>query len=92
MRRGGGGRARKPDPHGDRAQPDPGWSADSTGTFYGKPMTAGDIYTVAGGGGRILGDGPATEAKLDPVERGASAAGRLLVTDNADSRIRAIAP
>ena len=24
--------------------------ADSTGTFYGQAMTAGDIYTAAGGG------------------------------------------
>ena len=41
--------------------------ADSTGTFYGQPMTAGDIYTVAGTGtGRLSGDGgPATAAALN---------------------------
>jgi NHL repeat len=37
--------------------------AERTGTFYGKPMTAGDIYTVAGHGphgtgmGGFSGDG-----------------------------------
>ena len=35
--------------------------AASTGTFYGQAMTAGDIYTVAGGGTNYPGDGgPAT--------------------------------
>ena len=29
--------------------------AATTGTFYGQPMTAGDIYTVAGGGTGGLG-------------------------------------
>lgn len=67
--------------------------AARTGTFYGRAMTAGDIYVVAGGGTRILGDGgPATQVKFDPVNVAVSAAGGLLVTDNADGRIRAIAP
>ena len=67
--------------------------AAHAGTFYGRAMTAGDIYVVAGGGTRILGDGgPATRAKFDPVNVAVSAAGSLLVTDNADNRIRAIAP
>ena len=39
--------------------------AAATGTFYGQAMTAGDIYTVAGGGkGRVEGSGPATGARL----------------------------
>src|SRR5215813_12042324 len=39
--------------------------AESTGTFYGKAMTAGNIYTVAGGGSGALGDGgPALGASL----------------------------
>src|SRR5437899_3176802 len=39
--------------------------AESTGTFYGKAMTAGNIYTVAGGGSGGLGDGgPALSASL----------------------------
>ncbi len=38
--------------------------AASTGTFYGQPMTAGDIYTIAGNGtAGYTGDGgPATSA------------------------------
>ena len=67
--------------------------AAHTGTFYGRAMTAGDIYVVAGGGTRILGDrGPATRVNVRPVNVAVSAAGSLLVTDDADSRIRAIAP
>jgi hypothetical protein len=40
--------------------------AESTGTFYGTAMTAGDIYTIAGNGtGGYSGDGgPATSAEL----------------------------
>jgi hypothetical protein len=67
--------------------------AARAGTFYGQAMTAGDIYVVAGGGAEILGDGgPATQAMFQPVNAAVSAAGRLLVSDEADSRIRAIAP
>ncbi len=68
--------------------------AARTGTFYGKAMTAGDIYVVAGGGTRILGDGgPATNAQLGGLGGAAvSAAGSLLVIDSADNRIRAISP
>ena len=42
--------------------------AASTGTFYGQPMTAGDIYTVAGDGtaGYSGDSGPATSAELSP--------------------------
>ena len=38
--------------------------AATSGTFYGQAMTAGDIYTVAGGGGQgFFGDGgPGTSA------------------------------
>ena len=67
--------------------------AARTGTFYGRPMTAGHIYIVAGGGTRILGDGgPATRAMFAPVNVAVSATGSLLVTDDADNRVRAIAP
>jgi hypothetical protein len=86
------------DQHGNVMVTDTGnhvvWAiAARTGKFYGRAMKAGDIYVVAGGGGRVLGDGgPATDVRFDPVNVAVSAAGSLLVTDNADSRVRAVAP
>jgi hypothetical protein len=67
--------------------------ADSTGTFYGQAMTVGDIYTVAGGGTRGLGDGgPATTATLSyPQGVTVDRAGNLLIADTNDDRIRVIA-
>jgi hypothetical protein len=42
--------------------------AGRTGTFYGQPMTEGDIYTIAGGGSTRLGDsGPARKVALGPL-------------------------
>ena len=58
--------------------------AESTGTFYGQAMTAGDIYTVAGTGQiGFAGDGgPATAAKLAfPQEPAVDAAGNLVIPD-----------
>jgi hypothetical protein len=70
--------------------------AAHAGTFYGQAMTAGDIYVVAGGGTRILGDGgPATKAMFgldSPVNVAVSATGSLLITDDANARIRAVSP
>jgi hypothetical protein len=68
--------------------------AVSTGTFYGQPMTAGDIYTVAGTGTRgFSGDGrSATKAELDfPVGVQVDGAGNLVVADDGNSRIRVVA-
>jgi hypothetical protein len=68
--------------------------AASTGTFYGRPMTAGDIYTIAGNGKRgFSGDGgPATSAELfHPAGVAVDAAGNLLIVDSANQRIRAVA-
>ena len=67
--------------------------AARTGTFYGKAMTAGDIYTVAGGGSAALGDGgPATKARLfDPQNAAVDGAGNLLIADRLDERIRVVA-
>ena len=68
--------------------------AASTGTFYGQPMTAGDIYTVAGNGTRgFSGDGgPGTSAELkDPNAVAADAAGNLLIADGGNQRIRVVA-
>ncbi|MGH3156732.1 MAG: hypothetical protein ACRDNF_09190 [Streptosporangiaceae bacterium] len=67
--------------------------ADSSGTFYGLAMTAGDIYTVAGGGTSGLGDGgPATSAELGgPTSIAVDSAGNLVIDDPGDSRIRVVA-
>jgi hypothetical protein len=68
--------------------------AAATGTFYGQPMTAGDIYTVAGDGINVFsGDGgPATSAGLNgPKGVAVDAAGNLVVADTSDSRIRVVA-
>jgi hypothetical protein len=55
--------------------------AESSGVFYGIPMTAGDIYTVAGDGNPgYSGDGgPATEAELQPLSIALDQAGNLLI-------------
>jgi secreted PhoX family phosphatase len=68
--------------------------ADSTGTFYGRAMTAGDIYTVAGDGtAGFSGDGgAATSAKLAiPGGVAVDGAGNLLIADSGNNRIRVIA-
>jgi hypothetical protein len=67
--------------------------AESTGTFYGRPMSAGDIYTVAGGGSGGLGDGgPGTAARLDdPRGVAADGAGNALIADAQHQRIRVVA-
>ena len=68
--------------------------ASSTGTFYGQPMTAGDIYTVAGNGlAGYTGDGgPATAAELKyPHGVAADRAGNLVIADTQNNRIRVVA-
>jgi hypothetical protein len=67
--------------------------AAKTGGFYGLAMTAGDIYTIAGGGTGGLGDGgPATSAVLtQPGAVLVDAAGDVLICDTADVRIREVA-
>lgn len=60
-----------------------------SGTFYGVPMTAGDIYTVAGTSipGYAGDGGPATAAQLSPADAVASTAG-IYIADAANGRIR----
>ena len=68
--------------------------AEKSGTFYGQAMTAGDIYTVAGGGGCGSGGdgGPATGAGLEaPTGVAVDAHGNLVVDDTEDYRIRVVA-
>jgi hypothetical protein len=68
--------------------------AHSTGTFYGVPMTVGDIYTAAGNGTYgFSGDGSqATAAELGlPAAVALDAKGNLVVADVAEGRIRRVA-
>jgi hypothetical protein len=68
--------------------------ADRTGTFYGRRMTAGDIYTVAGTGGPgFSGDGgPATSATLfDPSGVAVDGSGNLVIADFLNFRVRVVA-
>jgi hypothetical protein len=65
-----------------------------TGTFYGMPMKAGYIYTVAGtgsSGGFDGNDVPGTESAISPVDFATDAAGNILVTDNGSNTVRIIA-
>jgi hypothetical protein len=68
--------------------------AATTGTFYGRAMTAGDIYTLAGDGTPgFSGDGgPATTAELgDPAGVAFDGNGNLLIADTGNNRIRVVA-
>ena len=67
--------------------------AEHTGTFYGQAMTAGNIYTVAGGGADFTRNGiPGTEAELDrPNDVAVDGAGNLVITDSGSSKIRVLA-
>jgi hypothetical protein len=66
--------------------------AESTGTFYGIAMTAGDIYTVAGDGtAGFSGDGgPATHAALGQPTAVAADGASLVFADQITSRIRQV--
>jgi hypothetical protein len=67
--------------------------AAATGTFYGQPMTAGHIYTVAGKGlPGFNGDGgPATSAELNsPSGVAVDGAGNLLIADLFNDRVRVV--
>jgi trimeric autotransporter adhesin len=67
--------------------------AATTGTFYGRKMTAGDIYTVAGDGGwSFSGDGgPAVKAGMLPLAVATDPAGNLIITDWNSRRVRLVA-
>jgi sugar lactone lactonase YvrE len=67
--------------------------AASTGSFYGQPMTAGNIYTVAGTGtGGFSGDGgPATSGEIaHPQGVAATPAGDLIIADTYANRVRLV--
>ncbi len=68
--------------------------ADSTGTFYGQPMQAGDVYTIAGDGtqGRSGDGGAGTGAELaHPAGIAVDAAGNAILADSANSVVRVVA-
>ncbi len=68
--------------------------ATATGTFYGRAMTAGDIYTIAGNGTQgFSGDGgPATAAELNtPLRATADAADNVVISDSFNQRLRVLA-
>ncbi len=66
--------------------------AARTGRFYGRAMTAGDIYTLAGGGAHLGDGGPATSARLlQPRNVSVDGAGNVLAADSRHSRIRVVA-
>ena len=68
--------------------------AAGTGTFYGKAMTAGHIYKVAGGGaaGHLGDHGPATKARLHgPWGVAVDSAGNLVIADALHNRVRVVA-
>jgi trimeric autotransporter adhesin len=68
--------------------------AEQTGTFYGVPMTAGDVYTAAGTGvnGFSGNGGPATSADLGaPMGITVSPAGALIFCDYYNHQIREVA-
>ncbi len=66
--------------------------AAQTGMFYGQAMTAGDIYRIAGGGTRGLGDGgPALQAEFTgPTAVAVARSGDVYFAD--DHRIRVLEP
>ena len=70
--------------------------AAASGTFYGQAIIAGDIYTLAGTGGRggSTGDGvPATQASVGPEGVAVDAAGNAVITDfgSTSARVRVVA-
>ena len=68
--------------------------AAGTGTFYGQPMTAGDIYTIAGTGtAGYTGDGnPAARAELNgPQGLTVDGSGNVVVADTGNYRVRVVA-
>ncbi len=66
--------------------------AASSGTFYGIPMVAGDVYTVAGGGTSTTVGGPGTAFGFNfPDGLVSDSAGNLVIADGGASQIYVLA-
>jgi hypothetical protein len=66
--------------------------AEHTGVFYGQKMTAGDRYTIAGGGTTLGNGGPALKAEIgDATCVVPDQAGNLVITDQGADQIRVVA-
>jgi hypothetical protein len=67
--------------------------AEKTGTYYGRTVRAGDLYTVAGSDqAPSAGDGgPATNAAFNPGAIAVGPGGLLLIADNLFLRVRSVA-
>jgi hypothetical protein len=63
-----------------------------SGRFYGRRMTAGHIYTLAGGGTSLANGIPATRAKLVPLGLAVDARGNILIADFTSLRVVAGRP
>jgi len=63
--------------------------AAHSGTDYGRPMTAGHVYVIAGGGARTTDGALATEAKLAPFGLAIDGHGNILTASG--GRIRVVA-
>ena len=63
-----------------------------SGTLYGVPVTAGDIYTIAGTGqvGYSGDGGPALKAPMDPTGLALDSAGNLYLVDQLSFRLRRV--
>jgi hypothetical protein len=66
--------------------------AEQDGTFYGVPMTAGDIYTVAGDGtlGYAGDGGPATSAEISSAQYAVASGAGMFIADSSNLRIRLV--
>lgn len=65
--------------------------AVTSGTFYGQPMTAGGVYTIAGGGSSTAEGVPALQASIAPLGVAVDGAGNVLIADESHAKIRVIA-
>jgi NHL repeat-containing protein len=68
--------------------------AETNGTFYGKPMKTGDIYTIAGNGTNGFGGdgGPAASAELNrPLGLTIDGHGNVVIADSDNMRVRVVA-